>query len=142
MKTRLLIVDDEEKICDTLSRYFKYQGYAVDTAGNGREALELLGQSRHDIVVSDIMMPEMNGVELLKTIRREYPMIRVIMITGYVTMEHALTCLRYGADTFIFKPIEDMSELKDAVESALKYLNLWQTKLKMLREIRPVGREV
>lgn len=136
MKARILIVDDEEHICKMLSRHFQYLGYAVDVACNGREALEKLEQIKTDVVISDIKMPEMDGVELLRHLRQDYPMTRVIMITGYVTMENALACLRHGADTCIFKPIEDMSELEDAVDRAVAYLQRWQEKLKMLREMK------
>ena len=136
MNVKILVVDDEEHICSTLSRHFEYLGYDVDTACNGREALVKLEDSRTDIIISDIKMPEMDGVELLERVRQEYPMIRVIMMTGYVTLENGLACLRHGADTCIFKPIEDMSELELAVDSAVKYLNHWQVKLKILRELK------
>lgn len=136
MKVKILIVDDEEHICRTLSRHFEYLGYDVATACNGLDALKKLEESKADVLISDIMMPEMDGVELLGVVRQEYPMTRVIMITGYVTLENALACFRYGADTCIFKPIEDMGELESAVESAVKYLNHWQAKLKTLREMK------
>ena len=136
MNARVLIVDDEEHICKTLSRHLQYLGYDVDTALSGREALSKLEKKKTDVVISDIMMPVMTGVQLLKTIRSEYPMTRVIMITGYVTLENALACLRAGADTCIFKPIEDLQELESAVSKAVKYLNHWQVKLKALREMK------
>lgn len=138
MKTHILIVDDEEHICRMLTRHFEYLGYEVHTAGNGQAALDLLGQTKIDVVISDILMPVMDGVELLKVIRREYPMTRVIMITGYVTLENGLACLRHGADTCIFKPIEDMRELEEAVERGIAYLQHWQDKLKMLREMKTI----
>ena len=136
MKARILVVDDEENICKTLSRHFQYLGYEVQTAGNGREGLSVLEKMKIDVVISDIRMPVMDGVELLERVRREYPMTRVIMMTGYVTMENALACLRHGADTCIFKPIEDLGELEGAVDKAVTYLQHWQEKLKMLREMK------
>ena len=136
MKARILIVDDEERICKMLARHFQYLDYNVETAANGQKALEIMEQTKIDVVISDIRMPVMDGVELLKRIRREYPMTRVVMITGYVTMENALACLRNSADTCIFKPIEDMTELETAVDKAVAYLQHWQRKLKMLREMK------
>lgn len=136
MPAKLLIVDDEEHICTMLARHFEYVGYDVITADCAAKALAYLEENKADVVISDIMMPGMSGVEMLKIIRREYPMTRVIMITGYVTLENGLACLRYGADTCIFKPIADIAELETAVNHALEYLNLWQTKLKMLRELK------
>ncbi len=137
MKARILVVDDEQHICDMLSRHFQYMGYEVFTASNGNKALEFLESNRVDVMISDIKMPAMDGVALLKQVRKEYPMISVIMMTGYVTMENALACLRYGADTCIFKPIEDMTELENAVKKAVEYTKHWQEKLKMLREMKP-----
>jgi len=137
VKVRLLIVDDEDEIRDLLRRHFCYLGYEVDTAGDGIEALEKLAQSKTDIVISDIVMPRMDGIELLRTIRRDYPMAHVIMITGYVTLEHAFCCMRHGADTCIFKPFEDLSELEEAVANAVARIKHWQQKLRTLQAMRP-----
>ena len=137
MKARLLIVDDEAEIRDMLSRHFRYLGFQVDTACDGIEAMQKLARTRTEVVISDIVVPRMDGVELLRTARRQYPMIRFIMITGYVTMENALACMRHGADTCVFKPIEDLVELEEAVEFAVVWLKRWQKKLKMLQEMYP-----
>lgn len=136
MDTRLLIVDDEEHIRNSLARHFRFQGYEVDTADNGLTALEHMAKASYQVVISDIMMPKMNGIDMLKRIRKEYPMTRVIMITGYVTLENALACLRYNADTCIFKPIEDLSELNAAVEKALGFLDHWKQKLSELKNMK------
>jgi len=137
VKARLLIVDDEAEIRDMLSRHFRYLGFQVDTACDGVEAMQKLARERTEVVISDIVVPRMDGVELLKTARQQYPMIRFIMITGYVTMENALACMRYGADTCVFKPLEDLVELEEAVEFAVVWLKRWQKKLKMLQEMNP-----
>ncbi len=132
-------MDDEIEICNMLSRHFRYIGYEVDTASNGVEALEKLAVSSFQVVISDIVMPKMDGVELLRAIKKQYPMIHIVMITGYVTLENAFSCLRHGADTCVFKPLEDMSELENAVASAIKALKQWQEKLKMLKAMNPAG---
>jgi len=137
MKVKLLIVDDEIEICEMLSRHFRYIGYDVDTASNGVEALEKLSQSSFQVVISDIVMPKSDGVELLRAIKKQYPMVHTVMITGYVTLENALACMRLGADTCVFKPLEDLTELEDAVASAVKALKQWQEKLKMLKAMNP-----
>ncbi len=136
MKAKLLIVDDESEIRDLLSRHFRLLGYEISTAENGKVALEILEQDPFDIVISDIMMPVMSGVELLREIRKEYPMIRVIMITGYVTLENALACMRNKADTCVFKPLNDLKELEDAVELAYSSLAVWHRKLKELQSLK------
>jgi DNA-binding NtrC family response regulator len=141
MSTRLLIVDDESDIRDMLSRHFMLQDYYVETAGNGVEALQVMETKRFDIVISDIRMPEMDGVDLLRHIRDEYPMARVIMITGYVTLENALACMRRGADDCVFKPLQDMAELDDAVSLSHERLVRWQEKLRSLQGMKSAAGE-
>lgn len=137
MKVKILIVDDEIAICEMLSRHFRYIGYEVDMASNGAEAMEKLAQSSFQVVISDIVMPKMDGVELLRALKKQYPMIHIIMITGYVTLKNALSCMRLGADTCVFKPLEDLTELEDAVVNAVNALKQWQEKLIMLKAMNP-----
>jgi CheY-like chemotaxis protein len=125
MNAQLLVVDDELEIRDMLSRHFRYLGYDVRTAEDGADALAALEANKTDVVISDILMPNMDGIELLRAIRQQYPMVRVIMITGYVTMENVLACMRQGAETCIFKPIEDLSELEKAVGRAVEDIRNW-----------------
>ena len=134
MTGTLLIVDDEANIAVSLANHFGFLGYEVVTATNGKEALRILGERKMNVVISDIVMPEMDGLDLLRAIREAHPMVRVIMITGYATLEHALTCKRLRADTIFFKPIEDISELEQAVVRAFDYITLWQGKLNELRK--------
>lgn len=137
MKGTLLIVDDEEEIREMLSRHFRFQEYQVKTASNGKEALDALSQQRFDVMISDIMMPEMNGVELLRKCRDDYPLVRPIMITGFVVLENALACMRYGADYCIFKPLTDLSELENAVEESCEKNKYWMNVLKELKGLKP-----
>ncbi|MCA9782862.1 MAG: response regulator [Calditrichaeota bacterium] len=139
MVVQILIVDDELEIREMLARYFRFLGYSVETAANGREAIARLEEIRTDIVISDIMMPEMNGVELLAHIRQEYPMTHAIMITGYVTLDNAMNCMRLGADTMIFKPLEDMSQLEQAVGKAVARIQHWLQLLNDLRAMKPAS---
>jgi len=141
MNAHLLIVDDEAEIREMLSRHFRYLGYDVSTAEHGVDALSVLDDRKVDIVISDIIMPEMDGIELLRAIRQQYPMIPVIMMTGYVTLDNVLTCMRQGADTCVFKPIEDLLELEEAVVRAVQEIRNW---LRILSELaakkpRPEG---
>ena len=137
MKVQILVVDDEEQIRDMLARHFRYLGYEVDTAENGKDALAKLDEDRTDIVISDIMMPEMNGVDLLYHLRRDHPMVRAIMITGYVTLENAMGCMRNGAETCVFKPIEDLSNLETAVDQVVSRINNWHGILRDLQGMKP-----
>ncbi len=135
-KAGILIVDDEEEIRKSLSRHFQFDGYDVVTAENGVEALKIMGKRRLEVVITDVMMPKMNGVELLEEIRKQYPMTHVIVITGYVTMDNLLAAMQFGADTCIFKPIHDMTELENAVTRAIEQLNTWQEKLRELKGMK------
>ncbi len=141
MSARLMIVDDEIDIREMLSRHFRFLGFEVDLAANGKEALEIMLTKRIDIVISDIMMPEMDGVALLREIQVHYPMVRTIMITGYVTLDNALACMRTGAETLIFKPLIELSELDDAVSRTLEGLKVWQRKLQDLHGMKPSAEE-
>lgn len=132
MSKALLIVDDEQQIRKGLNQYFTSQGYKTYEAENGVEALKVLAQTPINIVISDIMMPQMNGVDLLREVRKQYPMIRMIMITGHVKLEYALACMRKGADDCIFKPLSDMNELNQAVKHSYQRLKKWQQKLEAL----------
>ena len=137
MQGKLLIVDDEEEIRSALSRHFRFKGYSVLTAGNGSEALAVMSSNNIDVVISDIVMPIMDGVDLLRALRNDYPMVRTIMITGYVTQENVLACIRHDAETCVFKPWQDLSELETAVTSAMDRMKNWRRKLKYLLDIKP-----
>ena len=137
----IVVVDDEEVIREALSRHFRFLGYAVKTAADGEEALAILAGQKTDVLISDICMPGMSGVELLKAAKREYPMTHVIMITGYVTQESVLSCMRHGADTCIFKPWPDLAELEAAVTSAVSGIRVWKQKLRQLYDMKPTERK-
>lgn len=136
MKARLLIVDDEREIRELLSRHLRYLGYDVETAGDGIEALARMEESRIDVVVSDIKMPRMDGVMLLERVRKEYPMVRVIMMTGHVAQQAILACMREGAETCVFKPLQDMSEIEDAVLAAVRTVQRWWKILTELQALK------
>ena len=136
MKGNLLIVDDELEIREMLARHFTFEDYKVFHAADGQEALELLGNIKVDVVISDIVMPKMTGVEMLEVISQEYPMIRVIMMTGYVTQSHLLKCMQFHADTVIFKPIDDLQEIEDSVDRCFESLSRWKDKLKVLQGLK------
>jgi DNA-binding NtrC family response regulator len=139
MKKQILIVDDESEIREMLSRHFRFAGYEVESAANGKQALEILSRIPIKVVISDIKMPEMDGISMLAEIRDHYPMIRAIMITGYVTLENALACMRNQADTVIFKPLNDLTELDAAVVKAFEKLKHWESKFLTLRGMKSMA---
>jgi len=142
---RLLVVDDSKEICQLIVNHYKLQGYLIEMASCAADAWKILVKDHFDIVISDIIMPGMKGTELLQKIKRHYPMIHVIMITGYVSLEHLLSCMRGGADTCIFKPLDNFSELDSAIDEALASKHRWEDKivaLKGLKEMNPQSFEI
>jgi signal transduction histidine kinase len=114
----ILLVDDEDGIRKVLGISLEDGGYNVLTAANGEQALRIFEESRPPIVLTDIKMPGMDGIELLKKIKEESPDTEVIMITGHGEMELAIQSLKFDATDFITKPIND-----EALEIALKRAN-------------------
>jgi len=102
---KILVVDDNEVLRETLVIYLRSKDYECFEAGNGKEALMMLQKDSYDIVITDIEMPEMNGIELLKKASHIYPMTMFIIITGFGSMETAVEALREGAYDYITKPL-------------------------------------
>jgi|SRR6267143_700863 len=105
-RTRLLIVDDETALLDTLIEYFLPSNYEVDTATNGTDALIAVARQRPDVVLLDINMPRMNGVETLKAIMKIDASITVIMVTGNEQLPLTVDAIRNGAFGYVPKPFD------------------------------------
>lgn len=129
MTQKILLVDDEEGIRKVLDISLSDSGFKVFTAETGKEALDIFRKMRPPIVLTDIKMPGMDGIELLQKIKQESPDTEVIMITGHGDMELAIRSLKFDATDFITKPIND-----DALEIALKRANEKITLKTRLRE--------
>ncbi|MCJ7683074.1 MAG: response regulator, partial [Desulfobacteraceae bacterium] len=129
MTQKILLVDDEEGIRKVLDISLSDIGYKVFPAETGKEALDIFRKIRPPIVLTDIKMPGMGGIELLQKIKEESPDTEVIMITGHGDMELAIRSLKFDATDFITKPIND-----DALEIALKRANEKITLKTRLRE--------
>jgi CheY-like chemotaxis protein len=116
---RILVVDDEYTSAETLAWVLRDEGFEVTVAGNGRQALERLDEAAPDLVLTDYMMPLMNGVELSQAIRARprFARIPVLMISG--VSDGALSAHRASFDTFLRKPF-DLQRLLDAVRSLLR----------------------
>jgi len=101
---RILVVDDEKVICAGLEKILGEAGYEVHTTLSAKRALEILKEGPVDIVITDLKMPEVSGMELLRIIREMYPPITVIVITGYSTVETAIEAMKLGALDYLPKP--------------------------------------
>jgi DNA-binding NtrC family response regulator len=119
MEERILIVDDEEMICNLVARRLAKEGYSCSTAHNGKEALTLFLKDSFSIIISDMKMPEMDGLELLKRVKAVNSKMMVIMITAYADVDVAVEAMRLGAFDFIMKPI-DLNLVVLSIRNALE----------------------
>ena len=115
-EARILVVDDEESICEALKEVLEYESYAVTAVTRAEEALKLLADETFDVLISDIKMPEMDGMELLEQVRKLSD-VPVIMITGHGDIDTAVSALKKGAFDFITKPL-DLNRLLISVRHA------------------------
>ena len=114
----LLIADDEPNIRRVLQAIFQKDGYEVHVAENGVRALEVAAACPVDVLITDLIMPDMNGVELLQKIKQRHPDVVAVMITAYATIKTCVDAMRYGASDYITKPF-DMDEIRAVVKRAV-----------------------
>jgi DNA-binding NtrC family response regulator len=119
MSATVLIVDDEENIRRVLSMALQKEGYHTIAASGGHQALKLLDEARCDVMLSDMVMPDMNGLELLRRAREKQPELLVVMMTAYGTIPAAVEAMRLGAVDFLTKPLE-MDVLRKVIRNALR----------------------
>lgn len=113
----ILVVDDEQVVLDSVKKHLKKENYEIHTALLAREALEIMDSSPIDMVLTDLMMPEIDGLELMQEVKTRSPLTPVIMITGYATINTALQATQLGAFDYIAKPFTK-SELIGVVHRA------------------------
>ena len=102
----VLLVDDDRALCDSLASVLRERGYSVVNVYTGVEALEASREHTFDAVILDIKLPDIDGVELLRSIREVDPVIGTLMLSGAATLEDAVESLNQGADAFMLKPVE------------------------------------
>jgi DNA-binding NtrC family response regulator len=116
MKVRVLLVDDEEQFVETLAMRLEVRDYAVATAFNGEQALAYLKEQDVDVVVLDVQMPGLSGIDTLREMKKLRPLSEVIMLTGHATVETAIEGMKLGAFDYLMKP----TEIEDLVEKINK----------------------
>ena len=102
---KLLVVDDETEICDFLKAFFEERSFEVRTATSGEAAIRAVGEIRPQLVLLDIHMPGMDGIDVLRQIKEKCPKTKVIMVTAIETREKIEEAMRWGADNYITKPL-------------------------------------
>ncbi|NJD54966.1 MAG: response regulator [Nitrospirae bacterium] len=118
MPDRILIVEDEDTLCESLQRVFRRDGYEADIADSAETAFRLLEHNTYDLILTDVILPGISGIELIARYKEQNPDQKVIIMTAYASLQTAVEALRVGAVDFIVKPIMH-DELKRMVKKAL-----------------------
>jgi DNA-binding NtrC family response regulator len=118
-QVRILLIDDEQPSCEALTLLLKGGGHAVTGVATGTDALALFREERFDIVITDLMLPDMSGIDVLRSIKESSPVTEVILITGHASAETAVSAMKQGAFDYITKPIS-VDELKIIIAKALE----------------------
>jgi len=132
----ILLADDEKIILESLAQDLKKEAYSVVMASNGEEAIALLKDNQVDLVVTDLIMPDVSGIEVLRETKKKNSFIGVIILTGYGDLTSAIEALRLGADDYLLKPCQ-FEELILRIERCLEKQEALQ-KIKIYEEILPV----
>ena len=132
---RLLIVDDEKSICQMLEIAFRKDGHMVETVSRGEAALRKINSQVYDIIISDILMPDLNGIELLERMRQAGNTSPFILITAVPTVSTAVQALNLGADRYVIKTDKLVEELKIAVNREIQALELREENNRLRREL-------
>jgi len=118
-KARILIVDDDENIRKTMKAILEDEDYSVDVATNGKEAIEMSNEKIYNLALLDIRLPDMEGIDLLRLLKEYVPRTRKIMVTGYPTIQNAMTAINKNADAYLLKPV-DIEKLLEIVKEQLR----------------------
>jgi CheY-like chemotaxis protein len=125
VERKILVVDDEEQIREVFRQAFSKAGYIAQTAESAEEAIEVMGKSPAWILFLDLNLPGMNGVELCRQIRKDWPMAIPYAVTGYASLFELSDCRDAGFEDYFTKPV-NLSDLLDAAEHAFKKLDRWK----------------
>ena len=126
----MMLVDDEERFLSTTKKLLSKKGYEVITAASGAEALDALRFNEIHVVILDVKMPGMDGIETLKAIKRSHPLVEVIMLTGHATVESAVEGLKSGATDYLMKPT-DVQDLILKAEEAFGKRKVLEEKIRV-----------
>ncbi len=138
---RILVVDDDARILQFLQRCLAEEGYRVATASDGAEAISRMKEETFALILTDMKMPQMDGLALLREARRLTPDVAIIVLTGHATSENAIAALREeGAYDYLLKPLETLDALSEAVRKALARRRQLLREKELLRELEEENR--
>ena len=141
MLFRILIVDDNAEIREIVQEYLIDKDCLIEGAGNGKEALEKYENNPYDIIITDLKMPEISGIELIKLIKQRTNITEFIIITGYASVDTAIEAVKIGAFDYIVKPFR-MEELKVAVKNAKEKILLKKANEELLAKLKNFHLEI
>lgn len=121
---RILTIDDEDLVREIITAYLEDSGFDVIQAGDGQTGIELIGREQPDLVLCDLRMPGMDGLQVLATVTRDFPELPILVVSGLGGMSDAIQALKLGAWDYVTKPIEDMAVLEHAINHALERARL------------------
>ncbi len=134
-KEKIIIIDDERRMCDSLAALLISDGYQVDTYQSSPDAANAIGKSRVDLVITDIKMPELDGLQILEVVKKVDDGIPVILMTGYGSMESAVDAISLGAYDYLLKPVE-FAHFELVVKRALEKRRSELSRLELLEELK------
>lgn len=117
---KILVVDDESTICDSVKKILSRKGFLVENSLNADQAIEMMKTNNYDLLITDLMMPKTSGIELIEMVKKHYPEIDVMVITGYASIETAVKATKLGAIDYIPKPFTP-DELSEKVQKAVEF---------------------
>ncbi len=138
MKTeslQILVVDDLETHADTLAEALNMVGHVCRTAYSGAQALALLDSHPFDILVTDLVMKRMDGMELMEKARQRFPMLEAVVVTGYSSIKSAVEAMQKGAVTYLRKPV-DLAEMREVIKKVGERISLQRSNIELRRELR------
>lgn len=134
-KMRIMLVDDEERFLQTTQKMITKKGYEVLIAASGAECLKKLEEEQVHVVILDVKMPGMDGIETLKHIKQRFPLMEVIMLTGHANTESAVEGMKLGATDYLAKPIE-IEDLLAKAEEAFNKRVILEQKIRMAEALK------
>ena len=138
---RLLVVDDEESLRITTAAIFENEGYVVDTASSGDEAIELLSNKDYDLVLTDLHMEGGDGLSVLNRIRRHAPLTIAVVLTGFASVESAIAALQEGAYDYLIKPC-DIESMKHTIRRGVEHRRLMLAEQKARADLRQLNQDL
>jgi DNA-binding NarL/FixJ family response regulator len=138
----ILVIDDEPVVCESLAVYLSDSGFKINTASSGDEGLALFRNTKPDLVICDLRMPLVDGLDVLKAINSESPETPVIVVSGQGSMNDVVTALRNGAVDYLFKPLIEMEVLEHSVRRALERGHLLKQNRQILEQLELTNAEL